>query len=1047
LRRCKAIAFVWPIGLSIACLCAAFYLPGCVPESLPETIVLGQQETAEDPMTPMTPMSPDTSTDDPSGEPSDPTSDDPAAPSGDPPASQGASVSIDNIVVTGSLIEARTCAFGVSCTVSDPNGVVRSVSVDLSLIGGPKDTMFKVSSNLWVWSGVVTATIAGSATIYFAATSDNSVSSTPVATQTAYVQVAPTGTDNPGGPPADDPGQEGENVALGRPYTWGEPPNFRACSDIGDATQLTDGVRATAMFTTDRSWVGWQLNRSNAWTTITVDLGQVQPIKGALFSTIACVDSQEWPLVIGLLVSDDGVHYYHAGELTSLSAEHGLPAHTIDYTWSKITHSYWTQRLHTRGRFVRFAVANYPCIFVDEIEVYRGPDSAASTPPAGIPVTDMAAYIRENKLRCGIVRRIVLDAQDVKSQIGGAAPFAGQADLEAALANVIGQAMYLSGSDLHLGAEASHWPRAGDTSQFRTILPLNNLHRQVFRALAALWRAQGKQGLIGWQATLWDALSVTETPSSTPPSVSVALMQNEYRAGAFNLSNTTDSDMTVRVNVTGLPGGTNPSYVSVQPVPWTDTQRGVPVAAALPVCVADGSGFPVHIPSGMTVQIWLTFHPTGVPAGTYTGTVTADGGTGETVTVPVRLRVSPLAFPAQPTLSWGGWDNTDSNNSLGLTPQNREALVRHLREYFVDTPWGTVAAMWPKPVPTDPVQRAEYFRPFDQWVSRWQDPPGAAGLPAARNYYIHMMSVTSSFGGHAVGTAQFDAGVAQWLADWSAHWQSLGLSPNQIRLLIEDEPKTVGDCETVKGWARAIRKAFRPDEPRVLVWEDQVLLEPIDPATNQPSQAVLQLFDLCDILTPNRVTFLAWEPWRSIHRQQRDAGKPMHFYSCLGASHWLDPYSYGRLQAWSCWSEGATAMFYWSFRDNGRTTDDSEPASSWNEYHAKWSYTPLYLDATTVTSSKHMEAIREGVEDYEYLVMLKQRLAELKSAGNPPPMTAAAEALLSGAAGRVLEEPGDWFWPDAKFAWTKQADRQTADEVRIEILDMLETLRPPGSTM
>ena len=34
----------------------------------------------------------------------------------------------------------------------------------------------------------------------------------------------------------------------------------------------------------------------------------------------------------------------------------------------------------------------------------------------------------------------------------------------------------------------------------------------------------------------------------------------------------------------------------------------------------------------------------------------------------------------------------------------------------------------------------------------------------------------------------------------------------------------------------------------------------------------------------------------------------------------------------------------------------------------------LFLDARTVTDGKHMEAIREGTEDYEYLRMLRDRV-------------------------------------------------------------------------
>jgi len=300
------------------------------------------------------------------------------------------------------------------------------------------------------------------------------------------------------------------------------------------------------------------------------------------------------------------------------------------------------------------------------------------------------------------------------------------------------------------------------------------------------------------------------------------------------------------------------------------------------------------------------------------------------------------------------------------------------------------------------------------------------------------MGVVSSFARYPVGTAQFDAAVGRWIKDWAVHWRDMGLSPNQVGILIVDEPSTSAECRTIKDWAEAIHAA----EPAVLVWQDQVISDPIDPRTRKVIPLVEQMHNQASILCPNRVTFLQDKTCRDIYRQQHSAGKPLHFYSCLGQCRWLDPYSYYRLQAWTCWAEGATGTFYWSFRDNGRVTNDGEPASSWNEYLGKGNYSPLYLDDATVTGSKQMEAIREGIEDYEYLSMLQSRIADLRTTGNP--QLAAAQTLLTQAAARVLDVPGSWFWPDARFAWGNHLDRGSADQVRIEVLNMLEALTGNG---
>ena len=83
-----------------------------------------------------------------------------------------------------------------------------------------------------------------------------------------------------------------------------------------------------------------------------------------------------------------------------------------------------------------------------------------------------------------------------------------------------------------------------------------------------------------------------------------------------------------------------------------------------------------------------------------------------------------------------------------------------------------------------------------------------------------------------------------------------------------------------------------------------------------------------------------------------------------------------------------------------------------------------------------MEAIRESVQDYEYLVMLRDRIAALDKAGKASPALAKAKALLATACDRVLKGM------DAEsFRWDVPKDRSVADTVRIEVLDALTALQ------
>ena len=52
--------------------------------------------------------------------------------------------------------------------------------------------------------------------------------------------------------------QPADNIALHKPYTLAPKPAYAHCTDLGDATQLTDGVYVQGYFWTQPGTVGWQ---------------------------------------------------------------------------------------------------------------------------------------------------------------------------------------------------------------------------------------------------------------------------------------------------------------------------------------------------------------------------------------------------------------------------------------------------------------------------------------------------------------------------------------------------------------------------------------------------------------------------------------------------------------------------------------------------------------------------------------------------------------------------------------------------------------------
>ena len=83
-----------------------------------------------------------------------------------------AKIAIENVTVTGRMVQGRTCPITVSCSASDSNGIVQAVLADLSAIGGPAAQPLALQSDQWSWSGNVTPPTPGLLTVRIAAASD-----------------------------------------------------------------------------------------------------------------------------------------------------------------------------------------------------------------------------------------------------------------------------------------------------------------------------------------------------------------------------------------------------------------------------------------------------------------------------------------------------------------------------------------------------------------------------------------------------------------------------------------------------------------------------------------------------------------------------------------------------------------------------------------------------------------------------------------------------------------------------------------------------------
>lgn len=787
-----------------------------------------------------------------------------------------------------------------------------------------------------------------------------------------------------------------ENVALHKPYTLSPAPNYSYCTDAGDRVQVTDGEYVRGYFWTQKGTVGWT-HASPA--LVTIDLGRVEPVCGVSWSCAAGVAGVTWPECLYVLVSDDRKSWTFLGDLCELGTVERTPPEK-GYALFR----YATDKLRGHGRYVCVAAAAQPYCFVDEIEVWRGEGAWLRDAPAGARVDDVKAFYARSCSRSGMAHRMRADARTVLDQARALCP-AVCAELEPAM----------KAAEAGIAACAE---RTGSVAS--TVLPFpDSPHERILALHARVLRAAGVRSPLIWHSDRWSPLSLLELPppgAAAVEAVGVDLMRGEVRGETFNVTNPNEDALSLTFTLNGLPPDAN---VELREVLETDTKNREAIAAALRPLPADGAQIgPMRVPGGCTRQVWISCRRPRCAAGRYAGAIGIASADGRfTGRLALNLRVRDLDFPARPALHVGGWDYVQGRADYYKAPGNLASNLALMRDFYVDSPWAT-AAVFPQGAAFDAQgaltnETALDFSAWDEWTARW------AG---ARNYCV-FFSVGGTFHGEKMGTSRFDAMLGAWLAAWTRHMGKQGLKPSQLVILLVDEPHERTQDAVIVAWARAIRAA----KLGVTLFEDPTYT---DPAKGDP-----EMFAASDVLCPNTPMMVAQgDPFRTFYRRQREAGKTLWLYSCSGPAKLLDPIAYHRVQAWLAFQMGAEGSFYWAFGCGGGIGD------SWRAYEQVYNeYSPYFVGPDGVMEGKHSEAVREGVQDYEYLRMLRAAADRAQAAGGGAAWLPRAEAVLGeGVAQAVaVASPSNLFWRVAK-------DRTAMDAVRVRALDVLEEIKGKG---
>lgn len=776
------------------------------------------------------------------------------------------------------------------------------------------------------------------------------------------------------------------NLALGQTCTFNVKPNYNMSQS--KPADLTDG-KVPTLRGNQSGWVqpgavGW----ANFWRKaktiqITVDLGKVQPVGGVSLTSARGGGVVAAPISILVQTSLDGKHFLTAGDLvrTDDNAPVGI------YERGKSYHTFKTNVLQTKARYVRFVCAVPGKLFsVAEVQVYKGNPARLNKPMAGKKMTQAQAIAPLRLTQLGVRRRCLQDIMLVRQAIQ---------------ASHVVSASPLMRTLTHLESQVNKQVYPTKLDGFKATWPVNKLDAKIMAVRGKLLAEKlGQRGLILWHSPPYKFLSLLAVPPATSGAsnqwIALSMMQNEHRARMFNLTNASGKAITARFQVTGLPGGVNPEYVHVFEVQWMDTRQGRPRDLFLKPLQAKNSWYHTKVHAGLTREIWLSFFPKQIEAGDYQGRIKATGDTWQDG-LDLNLTIAPIRFPDHPDFTLTMWDYIFDMRG-GVTRQNRAALKKLFLSHYGNMPWlnwlriSDIARYDAK----GNVTGVDWSR-WDNYVAYW---------PKVQHYGVYLSTARTGF---KAGSPQQQNLITQFATSWAKHNKALGLKPGQVVVSFGDEPRTPGARRSQVRKA----KAFSAGTQDISIHSNSTAYKNMD--TMPYACKLVQVADI-NMPTLHRLD-VAGMKYKKLLTQSTRHGGQVWAYSCTGGKA-STPAGYYRLQPWTLFAKfglKGSGEGFWVLRGNINNND-------WNPYSTigRYDYSPIYSSPSRVATGKQMEAIREGVEDWQYLKMLSD-------AGRP---------RLAQQIARQLHQKL-WDKYGSGYTWAHDHSTQITEQYRIKALQVL----------
>lgn len=761
----------------------------------------------------------------------------------------------------------------------------------------------------------------------------------------------------------------GVNLALGKPYTLSKAPNYALCNDEGDMKQLTDGQLSEGYFWVQKSTVGWQ----NAGHMVAVvDLGATEPIRELALGTAGGSKSASvfFPDA-AFFVSEDNKNFYLVGRV--------MGAQQPEVTsWKAVR--YHLNDLATKGRYVAVAlVANGNFMFADEIEVIKGEPSSLAKNNTGTPyapenLATAVTGLREDARVMAKMSRALNKLEPVLQKLAPAL----MPELSAARSE-------LAQKDFN-----------------RAQVPALQNKIGVLCARAAQTVFPGKTVVIH-RGPQWGNYSPNDIPAAGTQALAgldLEMGRGEYETTSFSLFNAGLENMTVVLSVEGLSGkgfALEPGDLVWRTGEWTEAIDGEMRPDALPLL--DGKAL---VAPGSSRMFWLTAFSGPKSSGLTTGVVKVTAGK-EVFTVPLSIQIHPVSLPRPLPLATYNWAYLNFAPVASNIPSALADLVAH----GIDT-----AVIHPSQQPKMKFGLKGELLETD--FSAFDEALGFHLAVGIKKFWLfsafgdNNRGITQTLGSMNVDKTPLPLGSTEWksamkamVAAITARMKGKGLGYQNFVFYPIDEPKD----RLIDQGGKTIWDMFKEADPKVQVF--------VDPIPGTSLENLQKIAPSVDIWCPHLAGTLD-DARLAFYKEEQKKGKKFVAYNCQGPDKTFAPLGHYRRMVWQAWEYGMEGLGHWAYADSGSPKTGT---SAWSDFDGGRTDYSIIYDLSSAPAhvskreaqipSRRWEAWRDGVEDYAWLWLLKDRLGKAKGKPGMEAKVARGEKVLTQVVGDVLGNPDD----------------------------------------